>query len=241
MNRRGFTLLEVMVSVGLLGVIMTLLWGTTSQSLRAKDRIEARDAVFHSADVALRKMSDDLMAAFLSRGGASPAAAAAPGGAAPAPTPAPASTTPAPKTFFIGEDRGDQDGLRFSALSHLRLVKQAKESDQAKVAYEVVANQDIPGTYDVVRREEVWLNASTEVEGRGYALIEGVARFNLEYYDDRRGDWVKEWSTEQVDWKDRLPMAVRITLVFKDPDDEQTEIPLSTAVSLPLAPGPIEF
>ncbi len=236
MNRRGFTLLEVMVSVGLLGVIMTLLWGTTSQSLRAKDRIEARDAIFHSADVALRKISDDVTAAFLSRATAPTAAA---GGTSPAP--APASTTVGPKTFFIGEDRGDQDQLRFSALSHLRLVKESKESDQSKISYEVVANPETPGTYDVMRREAVWLDASTEVEGRGYALIEGISRFNVEYYDDRRGDWVKEWSTEQLDWKDRLPMAVRITLVFQDPDDEKAEIPLSTAVSLPLAPGPIEF
>lgn len=237
MDRRGFTLLEVMVSVGLLGVIMTLLWGTTSQSLKAKDRIEARDAVFHSADVALRKISDDITAAFLFR--ATAAAPAAAGGAATAP--ARTATTTGPKSFFIGEDRGDQDQLRFTALSHLRLVMASKESDQCKVAYEVVTNPETPGTYDVIRRESVWLDATTEVQGRGYALIEGVSRFNVEYYDDRRGDWVKEWSTEQVDWKDRLPMAVRITLVFQDPEDEKVEIPLSTAVSLPLAPGPIEF
>jgi general secretion pathway protein J len=235
-GRRGFTLLEVMVSVGLLGVIMTLIWSTTSQNLRAKDRIETRDLLFHSGDVALRKISDDLVQAFLARNtvvGVPPPAA----GAAATTATAPAVTF---KTFFIGEDRGDQDALRFTSLSHLRFLKGSKESDECRVAYELVPNPEEPRELDLVRREQAWLDATTDVEGTAFPLVERIQKFNVEYYDDRKDEWGKEWSTEKLDWVDRLPVAVRITIAFADPDDETKSLPLSTAVTLPLSAGPID-
>ncbi len=239
----GFTLLEVMVAVALIGVIMSLVWSTTSQSLRTKDRVEERDTIFHSSDVALRKVADDIAVAFLTPSSTTTAAAPAAGGtAAPAMTPTPTATTATQpfKTFFIGEDRGDQDSVRFSSLSHIRLVKDSKQSDQCKISYEMVPNPEEPRRFDLMRREDALLDATTEVTGKAFPLAEGIAQFNVEYYDERKGEWGKEWDTEKGDWKDKLPVAVRVTLAFPDPDDETKTIPLSTAVMLPLSSGPIE-
>lgn len=250
---RGFTLLEVMVAIGLMGIIMSLVWSTTSQSLRTKDRIEGRDQLFHSGEIALRKISDDISVAFLTTAAAANSGASTTGGttssttAAPPLTPSPTLSTPttaAPltdlfKTFFIGEDRGDQDAIRFSSLSHIRLVKDSKEADQCRIAYEMIPDPEDTHLFNLVRREEPWLDMTTDVKADPLTLAEGVSKFNIEYYDDKRGDWVKEWSTEKVDWKDKLPFAVRITIEFPDPDDEKKTVPISTAVVLPLAAGPI--
>ncbi len=232
-KQTGFTLIEVMVSVGILGVIMVLIWSSTSQSLRSKDRTEARDLLFHSGQVALKKIADDIAVAFLTS----------------AASPAPQATAPATQqgaeadyqTFFIGEDRGDTDSVRFTSLSHMRLMRGAKESDQTRIAYEVVPNPDERNFYNLTRREEPWLTNSTEVEGRAFTLVEKIKKFDLEYYDDRKNDWSKEWSTEKVDWKGRLPMAVRITIVFTDPDFEDVEIPIVTSVMPALWASPISL
>jgi general secretion pathway protein J len=232
-SQRGFTLLEIMVSVGILGVIMTLIWTSTSQSLRSKERTEGRDMIYHSADVALRKISDDVSAAFLV---AASTLAAPQAGAAAA-----AAPQAAMKAFFIGEDRGDADAIRFSAFSHLRLVRGSKQSDQCRISYEVVAHPEERGRYNVLRREEPWLDDRTEVGGRAFPILEGVASFNIEYYDERKREWGKEWDTEKLDWKDRLPTAVRVSVAFPDPDDENATIPLATAVLVPMSSGPIAF
>lgn len=231
-GRHGFTLLEVMISVGIMGVIMVLIWSSTSQSLRSKDRTEARDLLFHTGQVALRKIADDVAVAFLAT--QSQASAGTTAG-----TEASAETNF--KTFFIGEDRGEQDALRFTSLAHMRLVRNSKESDQCRIAYDVVADPEEPRAFNLMRRQEPWLATTTEVEGRPFALAEGLLRFNVEYYDERKGDWGKEWNTDKVDWKDRLPLAVRITIVFADPDDETREIPLSTAVIPALWKEPISL
>jgi prepilin-type N-terminal cleavage/methylation domain-containing protein len=230
---KGFTLLEVMVSVGILSLIMVLIWSSTSQSLRSKDRIEQRDLLFHSGQVALRKIADDLEVAFLAEAAALPSTPSPEGALAAAP----ASTNF--KTFFIGEDRGDQDAVRFTSLSHLRLISLSKESDQCRISYEVIANPEEAGFFDLVRKEQPWLNNTTDVEGKVFTLVEKLRKLNVEYYDERKNDWGKEWNTEMMDWKNRLPMAVRIKIVFADPDDETQEIELSTEVMPAMWKSPI--
>lgn len=240
-----------MVAIAIMGFIMVILWSSTSQSLRAQERIGKRDEVFHAGGVALRKISEDLMMAFLARraGGQAGAQATASGtagaqtpsaGAAGAAGAAAAEAVPF-KTFFIGEDEGEADRLRFSSLSHLRLFKDAKESDQCKVSYEILASQEEGGGQNLVRREEAWLDATAEVKADPLVLVENVKSFNIEYYDLAKGEWVKEWDTEKADWQGKLPLATRVTLSFADPDDEERAIPMSTAVTIPLSRGPIEF
>ena len=223
-------MLEVMVAIGLMGVIMTLIWSSTSQSMRSKDRTEARDAVFHSAQVALRKISDDVSAVFLS-----PRAIATGTG-----TDVTTRTVPY-KTFFMGEDRGERDSLRFTSLSHMRLVKNSKECDQTRIAYEMVPNPDDNRLYNVVRREQPWLGDRDEVVGRSFAILEGVLSFNLEYYDERKREWVKDWNTDAAENRDKLPVAMRVSVVFPDPDGGDRDIPFSTAVILAMWKNPISF
>ncbi|MBN1282439.1 MAG: prepilin-type N-terminal cleavage/methylation domain-containing protein [Proteobacteria bacterium] len=227
----GFTLLEVMVSVALMGVIMTLIWTSSSQSFRSKERIEARDDVFHAAQVAMRKISDDVAAAFLTK--RTTISAAAGGGE---------TATRSPyKTFFIGEDRGEQDSMRFTSLSHVRLMKNSKQSDQTKIAYEVLPDEEVAGRYNVVRREQPWLDDTDEVQGTAFRLLEGVLSFNVEYYDIRKKEWGKEWNTDKLDWSEKLPLAVRISVVFPDPDGGDRNIPLSTACMPALSEGTIDL
>lgn len=244
----GFTLIEVLISVAIMGIIMTLIWSTTTQSLRTKDRVEKRDLQFHIGRVALRKLGDDLTVAFLSKAArASPVSPEATTPATEAPAPAPTIAAPASglKTFFVGEDQGGQDSIKFTSLSHLRLFKNAKESDQCKVMYEVVTSKDDPQVYNLIRREDPWLDETADVKGKEMVLISGIKEFDIEYYDSRRNEWLKEWDTQKVDWQSRLPQAVRVRLTFANPEDEEdteeNEIQMSTAVVLTLFESPIEI
>ncbi|HPW45587.1 MAG TPA: type II secretion system protein GspJ [bacterium] len=225
--QKGFTLLEVLIAVAILGVIMTLIWSSSSQSFRAKERTELRDSVFQNGRVVLRKISDDLAVAFLSKKVAGEGAGSEQ-----------AAFTSGAKTFFIGDDQGAQDLLKFTSLSHMRLYKQAKECDQVKISYEVVPS-DEPGVYNLIRRADPWLDNTTDVKGKPLVLVEGIREFNLEYYHPAKREWMKTWNSEMVDWSMKLPMAVRIGIAFPDPDDDGAEITLSTAVMLALWENPI--
>lgn len=233
-------MIEVLISIAILSGIMVLLWSSTGQSLNAKERFERRDGIYQEGRVAMRKVADDLNMAFLIRGAAERAAVAA-ATTAMQETTAEVATRPRPISFFIGEDNGERDELRFTTLSNLRLFKNAKSSDQAKVAYTIVANEEDPNKFNLVRTYSPWLDEKNEVEGTSYVLAENIREFEVEYYDERKQEWVKTWDSTMIDWKDRLPRAVRVTLSFPDPDDDEESIVMMTATMLPLSSGPIEF
>ena len=65
MGKKGFTLLEVLVSIAILAIIMILVQATTSQIFNAKERVEKRDALWQAGRVAMGKLSDDLQLSFL--------------------------------------------------------------------------------------------------------------------------------------------------------------------------------
>jgi len=223
----GFTLLEVLVAVAIMGMVMVLVTGSSRQMLGAKDRVEKRDELFQAGRVALRKISSDLSVAFLTKANSAEGS----------------SSDNQWKIFFIAQDKGDQDGVRFTSLNHLRLREGAKESDETRIAYEVGVSLDETRQLSVIRREDPWLDTKTELEGKGYPLIENIKTFELEYYDDRKDEWTKDWNTEQIDWKEKLPYAVRITISLADPDSEDDDdvIVLSTIVKLALSKGVITF
>ena len=222
----GMTLIEIMVAMAILGFIMLLVWSSTSQSLRSKERTEARDQIFHSGRVVMNKLLDDLSMSFLT-----PSASGVPG------------QEEKLMTYFIGKDNGEQDSIKFTSFSHLRLFANGKESDQCQVLYamERTTNEDEKG-FKLMRSEIPWLDYKSEIETKSYELAYNVKSFELEYYDTRKDEWVKEWDTSKIDWKERLPRAVKVTINFFDPagDDEET-LAMSSAVLLPLSNNLVEF
>ena len=240
-SRAGFTLLEVLVSMAIMAMIMIMIWSTQSQSLNSKDRIEKRDMAYQYGRVALNKVANDLTMAFLAKKPGTAAAAAAETGTAPAAATIEISTQARPVTFFIGEDNGERDSVRFTSFSHMRLYSGAKESDQCKVKYEVAPSADEQGKLNLVRSELPWLDGETDVKSTPLVLAENIRNFELEYYDDRKDEWGKEWNTEIVDFAGRLPKAVKIKLALIDPDDEEKNIELETMVMVPMSTGVLDF
>ena len=229
---RGFTLIEVMVAIALLSVIMFQVSATTTQMLNSKDRVEDRDLFYQVGRVALRKIEDDLRVAFLVKSSQSKVKGFSASSG---------ELKSGWRTFFIGKNEGEHDSIKFTTLSHLRLYKNAKESEQTRVAYLTRRSEDNPEFYDLIRVEMPWLDGTTEVEGRQLVLAESIREFNVEYFDVRKEEWIREWDTEQIDWKERLPSAVRLTLSFPDPDDEEQSITFTSGVFLALAKAPISF
>src|SRR5258706_13623148 len=108
-RQAGFSLLEVLVSVMVLTFMGMLMYEGISQSSEAKEETEISLDRLQIIRVALSKMVRDLSMAYLSK-----------------------HKDPAmgekPRTLF----KGARDRVSFTSLSHVRLVKNSKESDQAE-------------------------------------------------------------------------------------------------------------
>lgn len=229
----GFTLLEVIIAITILSFIMMTAALISFRSYSARERFDKRDELYHQGMVMFKRMGNDIEMAFLARW----ATQAQQTGTGTLALTTQTQTKSQFKTFFIGEE----NSIRLTTMSHLRMAKDARESDQCKVSYEMAPSSGSPGLYDLMRREDVWLDDTSDVKGPAAVVARGLRSIEMEYYDERKFEWGREWDTEKVGWQWKLPQAVKITITFPNPVDETKDVVLSTSVVLPMSAGVIEM
>lgn len=225
-HARGMTLLEIMVSMGVMAMISLLIYGAfdsisrgrRGEALRADRARQGRDAV--------ERIARELQGAFLSMH-----------------TPTmPALITR--QTAFIAQSSSNFDRLDFTSFAHRRIVAESHESDQAEIGYYVVKDPDVDDKMDLVRREEAPLGANLIIDpkrgGVVNVLAEDVDHFDLRYFDPITQTWTETWDSSQLSAQlNRLPLEVRIELEMK-PVKNTPAFKYVTKVFIPIQ-QPLQF
>lgn len=171
---RGFTLLELLIAIGLLALLSGLMLQSMRLTFQARETIERIEDLNHAAQVALRHLASDISMAYLSNH-VNP-------------------LEPTGETLFDGRS----EGLIFTYLGHERRRRGSRESDQGLVEYTLESDPDGPGQV-LVRREKAIIDDEPEQGGVKEDLVSGVREFRLEYWDDENDDWKDEWVAEMDD------------------------------------------
>ncbi len=232
-RQRGFTLLEVMVSLAILGMTTAILYGAMSVTMRSQREVQMGQERFHAGRVAVSKIGRDLTCAFLSRHVN--------------------QMDFNRETLFVGEE----DSVTFTYLGHFRwLATETPESDQGVVNY-FLRSRD--GVRELVRREKIIIDDSPDKGGVEDVLATNVKKLEFQYWDKEAEDWTDEWRaelnkedivTDNVDLEKAkrtmgklsgletvedtfvLPTRVKVSLVLVDTEDR--EYPFNTEVEIPL-------
>lgn len=211
---RGLTLLEVMVSIGILALVGTLIYGAFDGMGRARKGIDAQNERYHQGRRALERMSRELQSAFVSLH-------------------RPVSESQRTSmTAFIGKDQRPADRIDFTSFSHRRVNRDAHESDQNELSYFASRDPDDSKKLDLVRREDETIDLEPERGGVVQVVAENIERFDVSFLDPLTGEWVESWdSTQPSGQLERLPMQVRVELVLRG-DDDSDELKLRTKVPI---------
>ena len=213
----GFTLMEVLVAVGILSMVSAMVYGSVSVTLRSQRLVMKTQEVYHSGRVALTRMARDLSCAFLSKHVG--------------------VMERVTETIFKGSD----DEVVFTYLCHTRVFPTRPESDQGVVSYFLKSGGG--KGKKLIRREKAWIDDRPEKEGDEMILAEGVKSLDIESWDKEGEDWTDTWKAELDDLEPiiqdaearktqkvmkkvltgedededfRLPPRIRITLVLLD-------------------------
>jgi general secretion pathway protein J len=186
---RGFTLVEVIIAVAITATIGAMTVGSLRQVDRAAEVARAQNERYAAARLALTRLSREVSMAFLSDNFDGKRFRDRP-------------------TLFVGRE----DEILFTTFAHQRLYRDAKESDQAVVEYVVQPDPDRPGEEALFRREKARIDDEPERGGRRDLVADHVASFRLSYWDAKRKDWAREWTTRSVEHASELPSRVRIEL-----------------------------
>lgn len=212
---RGMTLIEVMISMAVLTMMVASVYSGFRGTLRGMETAEEVQLRYSIIRNGLARMTSELSMAYLS------------------------FNRPLDDnkhyTLFEGRDSFEQDDVTFSAFAHLRVRKDANESDQALIQYFLQPDPEDSSRTHLYRRESRRLTGDRPEDMHqffpAYVLIEDVKAFDVKYWDDRQEEWVDEWATMRVDMHpDRLPQRVKIRVGIEDSDEEMLYFTAQTAL-----------
>lgn len=212
-RQRGFTLLEVTIAVAITAVMAAMALGAFRRAAEARDLTDAQEERFAGARVALSRMSQELSQAFLSEHYDH-------------------KRFPRERPTLF---RGRADGILFASMSHERLQRDARESDQALLEYALDRDPAFSGEQALFRREKAHLDDQPDRGGSRAVLCHHVKSLELSYWDWSKQEWVPQWSTAPGE-RPLLPTRVRVKLTLRMPDgrDQPFETQARIAIVRPL-------
>ncbi|MFO7564664.1 MAG: type II secretion system protein GspJ [Enhygromyxa sp.] len=217
------TMIEVLVAMGIVTMMMLAVWRSFSVTLTVSEMTVDIQERYSTVRNAMDRMAAELSSAYLSFN-RNPA-------------------EPRHFTLFEGRSDGRGDSVTFSSFAHLRIRRDANESDQTVIQYFLERDPDDVNRTHLYRRETKRLTGDRPEDLRrfapAYVLCEDVESLELEYWDPLREEWLDEWRTTVGDGQpDRLPPRVRIKLGIKNDEREiqyfvtQTALPMQEKIDL---------
>ncbi|MCX7978156.1 MAG: GspJ family type II secretion system protein [Bdellovibrionaceae bacterium] len=224
MKDRGFTLIEVLISLMILSTLSLLAAHAIRQGVNAREKVQDQlDDVSRLRD-AVRLMQQDIGLAFHFRDFEKEIQDQykkinTPPGAQSSTPQAPASANPNeakrqnPETHFDGTE----ESLNFVTMNNARLVSNVAMADFIEVGYEVRDCRRVAGGSGTClwRRMSPIVDSDVRRGGDSVVLLEDVSEFKLRYLGPGKKDWDSQWkSTGGADGasRARFPHAVEISI-----------------------------
>jgi general secretion pathway protein J len=234
--RRGLTLMEVMIAIGIVLMITTIGWSAVEDAVELNDVLQMNDATTRQARVSLSRLRRELQLAYLTPnrpGSVDPSNVQS--GAIDPSTPV-VLGEPTYQTVFVGENQ-DPDRIWFASLAHQRLYHNSRECDQTEVTVWGDRAKREQGVGNVLyHRESQRIDGEPDEDGRIWPLAYNIRSFDLRYLDGQTFEWFDTWDTRSADTPYRLPRAVQVGIVFlaPDPDDPKDTIDAPFLTTIPL-------
>lgn len=214
-NQHGFTLLEVMITMGILLTLVIAVATMLRSSIDVKQALAREARVTHRLSLAVHSLTWDIEHAFITglndeqRGGANRRF----------------------KTIFKVEKGGETDKLFLSTMGHRPMKAGSFESSTSYVVYEVRDAKDSPGRRHLYRGVSPLVLDDLKQDPKMQVVVRNIKSFKVIPW---RGDeWSNDrWDSSRGEWRDKLPHMVRIEVeTWSEGDDDVTEETAQTATT----------
>jgi prepilin-type N-terminal cleavage/methylation domain-containing protein len=203
-HAEGFTLLEVMIAIGIMATILVILFGTYSAAVDRAARARELSQIYHEARVLLQLMANDLRSAYVKESVEQAEQALQQ-----------VKTLP---TTFIGEDRTEvdkpADKLAFSTVLPTQRPD-VPDTEMCRVTYSIEPVNEPPESRALLRRMNCGLGPEAIEQDQLFLLTELARGLDFKYYDDQGTEHL-DWNSREPRGGKRIPSRVKITLLLAD-------------------------
>ena len=214
-NESGFTLIEVLISVSITVIVLTMLYSSFSQLITAKRRVETENELIQEANTILLKMRHDLVNAF-------------PRGSINSKT-----SSPSAYRYFTGGLEGENSRIVFTSFAK-DPTHYSTQSGQSEISYYVVPLRgEHEDMFALMKKDNYWIG--NDEAGAAYPISERVLSFRVNFLAERspglaNGQKVWEWDSSVMRG---FPAAVQVQIILVgDGGQEETH---SMIVAIPVA------
>jgi type II secretion system protein J len=193
---KGFTLLEVLIALGITVLMTTAIYTAYTGNLEAIEQVQDQEVVFQTARVVLDRMARDLEAAVID---------------------SVSGVTPEGKLALVGT-AGVMGGLsadrvELTTFSHLDWREGAPRTDLCEVGYRLERDED---TEEIVlfRRQQILPDGDPEEGGERVPLSEDVRSLEIRY-EYPAGREMDAWDSRTGDQEGLLPRTIRLRLTVR--------------------------
>jgi type II secretion system protein J len=203
-HTEGFTLIEVLIAIGIMATILVILFSTYSAAVDRAARTRDLSQIYHEARVLLQLLADDLRAAYIKE-----------------------SVEQAQQslqqlkmrpTTFIGEDLSTSaqpaDKLAFSTILPIQRPD-VPDAEMCRVTYSLEVVNDPPDSRVLARRVNCSLDPAAADQDHVFLLSDLAHGLDFRYYDDQGIEYL-EWNSQEPRNGKRLPSRVKIILLLAD-------------------------
>lgn len=188
MNSKGFTLVEILLAVGILGIIFSMVYWTFDKTYDVIEGVQMETDRFRSVRLSLNKMSEEISSVYWRE--------------------------EYKDSLFNGEDIEEnghpRDSLRFMSASNYGFSEGGNESDMNIISY-YLEREEEGETYKLMHSEIRNIFSASEEDRQAYELGESLIGLNLRYFNGT--DWVDSWNSDELK---AVPLTVEIKIVIKD-------------------------
>jgi prepilin-type N-terminal cleavage/methylation domain-containing protein len=235
----GFTLLEITITLAILGVVLMIIYGVFAQTISGKELAERRADESASARSALTRMTQDLQNARATLGVVPGQSQGPAPGATPTPRAGGAPKAPSNRGLFLGRVRTEGgvpvDDVAFTTIVRRPAAATFAGADLGIVHY-FVAPLDPQSPILGLYRETTFSLSGDEFDpdkanpSNSVLILPGVSGLDYRFFDGN--DWVQEWDSTDNRNFSAAPQAVEIALTVTNDAGESERY--ETAVDLPM-------
>jgi len=209
-KERGFTLIEILIAVLILGIVMSTVYASYTGTFRIIREIRSDADVYGMARSTLDRMARDLQSAALWQGG----------------------FTFLTKHYMLGNREFVR--LTFRSGGHVAFGDKEVTDGIAVIEYAVEEGAEKEG-YILTRSDDLFRNPEKEVPpGAGFLLCDRIEALTYTFFDEKGkeySDWNSEGNVQMQ--KKKAPAAVLIRLSFANEADREHPHLFMTRIRLP--------
>lgn len=207
-HAEGFTLIEVLIAIGIMATILVILFRTYSAVVDRATRTRDLSQIYHEARVLLQLMADDLRAAYVKESVEQAQQAL--------------QQVKMRPTTFMGEDLSTSaqpaDKLMFSTILPIQRPD-VPDAETCRVTYSLEVVNDPPDGRALARRVNCSLDPTATDQDHVFLLSDLAHGLDFRYYDDQGTEYL-EWNSQEPRNGKRLPFRVKIILLLADAHGE---------------------